>query len=291
MIIKRITIKNFGPIKFYDTVLTPKLNILDNIFISEISTVIELVLCSKVLSEHHSVGVRDDTLIRADVLVEEGSYYIELKSIDQGLLKLIALDDKGTDVTDSYCSLISHCMEQDTIDIFDGRDSSFPLRLCWYKGCDNYEVPKDLYSRSNYLISTKTFRSHLIQYIKTFEPEAINNNKNYKAAINNKGKFEVVCPGVSGEISLSQTEEKLFWYICFLNIAEFWEDIEKIRDMHYEKKPLLIKNFLEFLDQSTDMDSLIVRTVQLDRQVIILTLPIQETIKKKWVDKLEKNSY
>ena len=93
----------------------------------------------------------------------------------------------------------------------------------------------------------------------------------------------MVYPGVSGEILLSETEEKLFLYICFLNIAEFWADVENIRNMHHEKKPLIIKNFIEFLDQTTDIDGLIARTTKLGRQVIILTLPMQESLKKKWM--------
>lgn len=285
MIIKRITVKSFGSVTFYDAVLTSRLNILDTLFTSEISTAIELVLCSKVLQEHHIIGVRDDTLITAEVLSAESSYYIELKPTNEGLLKLTALDDRKNDVTDFYHTLISHCTEQDTIDNFDGRDNTFPLRLCWYRGCDDYEVPKDLHSKSNYVVSTKTFRSHLIRYIKAFEPEPINNIKNYKATINNQGRFEVVYPGVAGELPLSETEEKLFWYICFLNVAEFWTDVENIRNMHHEKKPLIIKNFLEFLDQTTDIDGLIARTTKLGRQVIILTLPMDERLKTKWLSK------
>lgn len=285
MIIKRITVKNFGSIQFYDAFLTSKLNIIDTIFTWEISTAIELVLCSKVLPECYSTSVRDDTLITAEVLVAESSYYIELKPTNKSLLKLTVLDNKENDVTEFYRTIISHCTEQDTIDNFDGRDDSFPLRLCWYRGCDDYEVPKDLHSRSNYVVSTKTFRSYLMRYIKTFKPESINNTKNYKAGINDKGKFEIVYPGVSGEIPLSETEEKLFWYICFLNVAEFWTDVENIRNMHHEKKPLIIKNFLEFLDQTTDIDGLIARTIKLGRQVIILTLPMQESLKKKWMGK------
>lgn len=285
MIIKRITVKNFGSVEFYNAIFTQKLNILDNLFTLEISTAIEFVLCSKVLQEDHVIGVRDDTLITAEVLVAESSYYIELKPTDKGLLKLTVLDDKENDVTEFYRTITSHCTEQDTIDNFDGREDSFPLRLCWYRGCDDYEVPKDLHSRSNYVVSTKTFRSHLIRYIKAFESEPIHNIQNYKATINNQGKFEVVYPGVSGELPLSETEEKLFWYICFLNVAEFWTDVETIRNMHHEKKPLIIKNFLEFLDQTTDIDGLIARTTKLGRQVIILTLPMQESLKKKWMGK------
>jgi len=163
------------------------------------------------------------------------------------------------------------------------KDESLPLKLCWYRGCDDCGAPKDLHSRSNYIVDTKTFRSHLMRYIKAFEPESINNIKNYKAAINNQGKFEVVHPGVSGKTPLSATEEKLFLYTCFLNVAEFWEEVEKVRDMHHEKKPLLIKNFLEFLDQTADIYGLISRTINLKRQVIILTLPMDKQMKKKWI--------
>ena len=62
----------------------------------------------------------------------ESSYYIELKATDEGLLKLIALDDKENDVTDlSYLNITLH--RTDTIDNFDGRDDFSPLRLCRYR--------------------------------------------------------------------------------------------------------------------------------------------------------------
>lgn len=283
MIIKRITVKNFGSVELYDAVLTSELNILDTLFTLEISTAIELVLCSKAMSKFESIGVSEDTLISAEVLLDGSNYYIELKPINGDELKLTASDVAGNDMTDFYRNALSHSREQDATESFDGRDKSFPLRLCWYRGCDDCEAPKDLHSRSNYIVDTKTFRSHLVRYIKAFEPEPINNIKNYKASINNQGRFEVVYPGVSGEIPLSETEEKLFLYICFLNVAEFWEDVEKIRDMHHERKPLLIKNFLEFLDQTTDIHGLISRTINLRRQVILLTLPMDKQTKKKWI--------
>jgi len=293
MIIKRITVKNFGSIGLYDAVLTSELNVLDTLFTLEISTAIELLLCSKAMSKFESIGVSEETLISAEVLLDRSSYYIELKPINGDELKLTASDVAGNDVTVFYRHAMSHSREQDATESFDGRDKSFPLRLCWYRGCDDCEVLKDLHSRSNHIVDTKTFRSHLIRYIKAFEPEPINNIKNYKASINDQGKFEVVYPGVSGEIPLSETEEKLFLYICFLNVAEFWEDVEKIRDMHHEKKPLLIKNFLEFLDQTTDIHGLISRTINLRRQVILLTLPMDKQTKKKWMgvnDELRKIS-
>ena len=283
MIIKRITVRNFGSVQFYDTVLNSDLNILDTRFTTEISTAIELLLCSK--SFRQNVCVNEATLITSEVLIDENLYFAEIKpnTANTKGLKITVKDVNGNDKTDFYQNTMSHCTEQDAIEDFDGQDTSLPMRLCWYKGCDDCDVPNDLYVRTNFVVGTKTFRSYLMRYIKAFKPEPINNKKNYIISINKQGKFEVMYSDVCGEINLSQTEEKLFRYICFLNIAEFWEDIENVRNIHHEKKPLLVKNFIDFLDESTDINSLIARTVQLGRQVIILALPMQETIKKKWM--------
>jgi hypothetical protein len=45
--------------------------------------------------------------------------------------------------------------------------------------------------------------------------------------------------------------------------------------LHGIKKPLIIKDFLERLDESIDTKDIIDRTVKLGRQVIILTPPIK----------------
>ena len=283
MIIKRITLKNFGSVQYYDAVLTSELNILDTFFTLEISQAIGLVLCSKTVIRCHGVDAYDDALVTSEVFMGGSSYYIELKPIGGGEMKLKASDDKGNDVTEIYLYAMSHSWEQDEAESFDGRDKSYPLRLRRYIDFDDCEAANDLHSGSDHIVSTKTFRSHLAKYIKTFEPEPINNVKNYKVKINNLGQFETERPGISGEIPLSETEEKLFLYICFLNVAEFWEDVEKMRDMHHEKKPLMIQNFIEFLDQTTDIHALISRTVNLKRQVILLTLPMDKQTKKKWI--------
>lgn len=56
-----------------------------------------------------------------------------------------------------------------------------------------------------------------------------------------------------------------------------------MRDLHHEKKPLLIQDFLEFLDEGADISSLLARTQKLQRQIIILASPLEGEIKKKWM--------
>ena len=279
MIIKRITISNFGAVRHCDIALAPEINLLDTQHISEISTAVEFILCSKARQVVPPNWVRTDTHLTAEILINNAVYTVDATP-HEDQLTLTAIDINGNDMTAVYRDMLSHCLEQDATESFDGQDKTIPLRLCWYRNCE--DAPVGLSGRTERLVDMKTFRSCLIQYIKAFQSEPINNKKNYQTAVNRQGKFEVFYPGVPGTVFLSETEEKLFLYICFLNIAEFWEDIEKLRDLHHEKKPLLIQNFLEFLDESTDVNGLITRTLKLCRQVIILTPPLDEETKKKW---------
>ena len=47
MIIRRITIQDFGSVQFYETALMPELNIVDSHYTPEILATIEFLLCSK----------------------------------------------------------------------------------------------------------------------------------------------------------------------------------------------------------------------------------------------------
>ena len=70
--------------------------------------------------------------------------------------------------------------------------------------------------------------------------------------------------------NLSESEQKLFGYLCFLWNAEFWRGYEEMRNLHGIRKPLLVLNFAECLDESIDMDALLQRTEALGRQVILI---------------------
>lgn len=279
MMIRHITIRDFGAVSFYDAALTPSLNIIDSHYISEISAAIALVLCSKVQPAVPSAWIHCTTGLTAEVILETGVYTVRAIPC-RGQLTLTVTDENGAEVTDAYAYMLSHCPEQDRIDNFDGQDQTLPMRLFRYRNCA--DAPENISDRTDNLTDTKTFRSHLLGYIKAFPPEPIHCQKAYLVALNPKGEFQVVFPGIDGDVSLSETEEKLFRYICFLNVAEFWAGFEKIRDLHHEKKPLVIQNFLEFLDASADIRALVARTHLLQRQIIILTLPLSEDMKKKW---------
>ncbi len=285
MTIKEITVINFGSIHFFQTSFNPRITVIETRHLSEISAAIEIVLCNKTVSSLPDKWVRRDTEIKAEVCVCNTTFYIFAKAdyLPPHTLSIQATDAQEHDMTHQYLSLLSHCLEQDAVESFDGGDKTIPLRLCWYRNNEDYEPPGELQNNSDHIATTKTFRANLAKYIKAFEPELINNKKKYKVSVKSDGRFKVFYPGINGDVFLSQTEEKLFLYICFLNIAEFWNDIESIRNLHNVTKPLLIKNFLEYLDESAEIDNLIKRTLTLNRQVVIVTLPIEKEKLNKWI--------
>ena len=279
MFIQHITIENLGVIHHYDTDLRQGLNIVESRYATELHEAIAFLVCNDQVPGIPEQWLQDSLRISATICLEDTIYTVCIRSV-LGRPQMFATDPSGADATAQYQYALSHCEEQNGTELFSGWEPYIHLRLCDYCDQDFWDVLSD---RTDRLIDTKTFHRYLYNYIRSFVPEPINSKKNYLASINQQGKFEVILPGFDGEIHLSETEKRLFSYICFLNVAEFWAGFEKMRDLHHEKKPLLIQNFLEFLDESADISSFIVRTQKLHRQIIILTSPMDEELKKKWM--------
>ena len=272
MNINKITVINFGSIRFFEISLNDQISVIKTKYLSELSAVFDIILCKKTVSSLPNDWLRSDTEITAVVCIDNIVYYVNAmpNSSVSSALSVYATDVNGCEMTKQYLSLISHCAEQDAIESFDGCDKTIPLRLSWYHNAEEYEPFGFLEENSNHIANTKTFRSSLSKYIKTFESEPINNRKQYNISITQNGKFEISHLGSEEKNCLSKTEEKIFLYICFLNIAEFWSNIESVRNLHNADKPLLIKNFLEYLDESAEFEKLIKRSLMLKRQIILL---------------------
>lgn len=278
MVIQRITFRDFGGVSCYDAPLTPGLNILETRDTPVLSTAIQFLLCSAV--EIPPDWVRESTRLEAEIFLADRAYTLRA-AVREGRLTLKATDGVGNNVTEDYQDALYHCMEQDAAECFDGLDKTVPDRLFRYHNHRDYG--RGLSRRTDRITDTKTFRAYLVRYIRAFQPEPIHNRKCYHTAINPQGRFVVVHPDIPDPVFLSETEEKLFFYICFLNTTAFWEDIEKSRDLHHERKPLLVQHFLEYLDESVQIHSLIARTKQLQRQVILLTHSLSDEAKRQWL--------
>ena len=279
--IAHITIQNFGNIEFYDSAINPSIHLIDTRSGAEITAALEVLLCNRMPKEVPWEWLRKNTRLSAQILLNNVAFSVEAK-VGRKYLQFFATDAQGQDVTNLYRNILWHCSEQDAAEKFDGQGQRFPSVLCRYRNYKDDVYTSELIAGTNRIATMKAFRAYLNRYIRNFQPEPINCQKKYQIDIDAKGRFLVDDPDRKGAVFLSETEEKLFRYHCFLNVAEFWQGFEQIRNFHSPKKPLIISNFLEFLDESVQVDDLLQRTLQLGRQVILLTHSQNENIPIQW---------
>lgn len=271
MILHRITIQNYGAVDHFERDFEDSLNIVKSRYTDELAQVIRLVLGHKgsSLPEYRA---RRNARIEAWVRVEGKEYRVMIKKGNNHPC-LHAYDENGNDLSKEYLYVTSHCAEQDLSDVFYGHDDKTLFRLLQYLDEDRYFGPRELSGRTDKLSEIKAFRSYLKAFIKDFRPELIHKEKRYELYLGSSGKYGVRYVDDNGcPVFLSESEETLFRYLCFLKTAEFWHGFEQLRNLHGIKKPLIVEGFLERLDESIDVGDLLQKTLRLKRQLILLTI-------------------
>ena len=271
MILKRITIQNLGAVDAFEYDFENDLNVVRSRYTDEISGAIQFVLNHRAFSlpKH---WVRRSTKIESLVCILGTEYQlISEPNLKQNELCLRAYDVDGHEKTREYLYLTSHCAEQDLCDVFDKDVQKMFFKPIQYLDEDRYYSSGDLSKCTDRLSETKAFRSYLKAFIKDFKSEIIRDGKRYELYLKKDGKYAVRYKGDNDmPVFLSESEQTLFRYLCFLRTAEFWQGFEELRNLNALKKPLLVKDFLSRLDESINIENLLQRTTELERQVIIL---------------------
>ena len=271
MLLKKITIQNLGAVDAFECDFENALNIVKNCYTDEISGAIQFILNHRAFSLP-KIWVRRSTKIEALVCILEKEYLLlATPNLKQNDLCLRAYDVDGHDKTREYLYLTSHCAEQDLCEVFDKDTPKMFFRPIQYLDEERYYSPGDLSKSTDRLSETKAFRSYLKTFIKDFKAETIRDGKRYELYLKKDGRYAVRYKNDNDmPVFLSESEQTLFRYLCFLRTAEFWRGFEELRNLHAINKPLLIKDFLSHIDESINIENLLQRTMELERQVIIL---------------------
>lgn len=274
MVIHSVRIRNFGTVKDFSRDFTDGINIVRDRAARELAYGLGLLLNQKAVSPLSLREARADTVITARVSLGEKMYTLSA-AYDDGrrALCLQAWDESGRNATSEYGYRTAHCAEQDRADFFDGDKTEYRMHFAPYMSDECDLSPRELARRTGGLFGIKTFRAYMTQYVKGFKPEILRDGKPYELVLKQDGCFGVHDPrNRGGEVFLSESEERMFDYLCFLQTAEFWRGFEEIRNLHSIKKPLIIINFFERLDESVDTRELMRRTARLQRQLLICTV-------------------
>lgn len=272
MRIHTLKIQNLGRVRDLTLSLRDNVNVIETSFPDEIAFAVGCITNSKTIyqSDQHMTNCK--TKITAAASVKKMMYDVKVTFDGETDARILcARDGSGKDITSEYLNLTSHCTEQDLSDVFDGDEQPTLLRFLDYKNESGFLRGRALERQTGGVSILDSFQLYLSGFIKNFRPERITDCKNFEIVLQKNGLYGVRHVGLDdAPVHLSETERRIFRYLCFLKTAEFWCGFEKIRNMHDAKKPLVVSGFLERLDEANDVCDILERTKKLRRQVIIL---------------------
>lgn len=261
MYITKLSIKNYGNIAFETILFEEQATIVTADFCDEIVSALKIILGYSSKSSY----LRKTSSIKAECVADS------LIRVEYSGATLKALNENDEDITEYYLNLISHNTEEDSLNIFQHfKKQKYPHRLLKYKDVDKYYGMHDFRNITDGYGTTRSFRAFLNDYIKNFEPIRINKDKEYFIQLLPSGEFIVKYGDESITPHLSESESLLYHYICFLCLADFWSRAESIRNINRVDKPIIVSDFLERIDDCISLSDVMERTLQLERQVIII---------------------
>ena len=272
MFLRNITIEDLGAVDHLTYDFSDKFNLLKTVYTEEIAYAIRLVLNHKSVPPLPTNAVRVGTRIRATVYLDQKHYEISITPSQKPPRFVWRVYDAGALRADNeYLYLTDHCEEQDLSDVFDGGERQLLLRVLEYANEDLYYAPRELSRQTAGASELGAFRAYLRDFIDSFESETIREKRHHEIILEKNGRY-VARNKLDGDrnVTLSESERTLFRYLCFLHTAEFWQGFEDMRNLNGIRKPLVIKDLLERLDESVDVSELLERSLQLGRQMIVL---------------------
>ncbi len=214
-------------------------------------------VCPRSIRFFAEIETEETYYIRGGNQEEVNSFYFRIYKVN------------GEECTQEYLSQSHQSLEERSVNSFaDFKRQKYPHRLFWYKNSEKYYPNRDFSKRTDGFGSTRSFRKLIKQYIENFRPIKLG-SKGYWLYLLPNGKFEVRDSDGTERPALSEAETVLYHYLCFICLAEFWQGAEKIRNLHHVDRPLLISEFVERLDQSIDISSVLGKTSQIKRQILL----------------------
>ena len=216
---------------------------------------------------------------RAEVLLDKIYYFYGHKIKGEDTFDFIVLSDNKKDCAKEYFYTIKQNQELDSSLFFDEfKKQNYPNRLLHYNDLFKYYPNGDFATLTNGYGKTRSFKGFMTQYIKYFKPVKLRDDKELYLKLLPSGKFQVESVNTGVRVNLSEVENLLYHYYSFINVADFWDRADRIRNMFAVKKPLIVSSFLERMDESINISEILKKTNSIDRQIIMFVPKMAHTI-------------
>lgn len=246
--IKNIVLENIGATDFFEASFNKGLNIVKTHDSETLAYSLGYVTNNFPLCKSFPTLLKRNSIIRSSITLDK-EYIFDMQGNNEKI-----------------SSLLHQSREEDNLCFYkNGKFKNLPARLSEYKDFEFFYTKNRFSRETNGACLSRTFRAKLAEYIRNFKPQRLNPNKNFNIRINKTGDFYV-----ESNPDLSASEANLFDFLCFLNIIEFWESFEEIKDFNHIKKPIIVTELFEMIDESIPRDFILKRLERLNRQIFLI---------------------
>jgi hypothetical protein len=204
------------------------------------------------------------------VVEHDKTYYIRGSKNKGDLLFDVSIFSDETECTEEYFDTLKEADEINSSLFFHRfKRQDFPHKLFRYRDLLKYYPNGDFSAITNGYGTTRSFRGFITDYIKHFKPIRLRANKDLFLKLSTDGEFNVGFINSNDKVFLSESENVLYHYLSFISVADFWTRAEKIRNLNCVTKPLVVSNFIEFLDESIRISDIMHLSKKAGRQIIL----------------------
>ncbi len=273
MILKELTIEQFGKIEHFDVLFQEQVTAITAPDTESIVKAIGLTTNNKRLIDcSEKFTVSDNTKIILKLEITGHPYTITARGQPHSSKCIYeAIDCKTNAAVDASLLFrnIRLCEEEEDL-IYYRYDpkNAFSNRFLHYKDPEKYYAFGDFQKKTNGSGSTQTFRTYLKEFIQKYGTYNSFTNS-YKAGLRSDGSFiwySHTLPNFTAD--LNDREKKLFDYDCYIEVNKFWCGFEDIRDINHEKWPMFID--AGDLSEYIGFHKLLAKSKGLGKQMIVM---------------------
>lgn len=210
-----------------------------------------------------------DMRFRAEVRLDK-RYILHGSKFKGDPLWNVTVFSDGELCTDEFFNLVKCADEPDSVLFFHRfKKQDFPHRIMQYKNITDFYTVSQFKSLTNGFGTTRAFRNFISDYINNFKPLRLENKKDIFLHLSKNGELIVKHQNGTDAVVLSEGENTLYHYFCFITTADFWDKFEEIRNLNFIRKPLIISSFIERMDENINVCEILKRTDALNRQTIM----------------------
>lgn len=270
MIIHRLLAEPFCDIKYYEIDLNEKTAVLPARYAREFLKAVSLLLKING-SPYRNVKKRAPyTRVEADISVKNLSYYIKAEKIGRNIVYSYNTKSENTAEEKNFYYLTRRLPEEDRISFFcEANAGKYPLYFKNYLDAVKNYWMEDYAEATNGVSGTQFFRNCLMNYLEGYIPQPFYNGSLREIALSESGSFYIEERSVKGKIALpDESEMRYFNFLCFLNANEFWQGVEKTRDLNHVSLPLFITDLGDCAKSRIFPDRYAERAALLGRQAL-----------------------